>query len=175
MGPPTNIEGAVEMRRWRRRAALSRTRAAAELGISERMLAYYETGEHPTPRSVRLATRALAAGLGFDKPLTRDRWVTLVQNLLAYGQGEPVVGRMLRAGDRDHLVDFLGFVRRGPDADSGADRSQPVSIARCRRDQGASRGPGTFQRGGVTELKRLAATACPETPETIYETLPRCP
>ena len=114
---PTNIEGAVELRRWRRRAALSRTRAAAELGISERMLAYYETGEHPTPRSVRLATRALAAGLGFDTPLTRDRWVTLVQNLLAYGQGEPVVGRMLRAGDRDHLVDFLGFVRRGPDAD----------------------------------------------------------
>ena len=40
-----------------------------------------------------------------------------MQNLLAYGQGEPVVGRMLRAGDRDHLVDFLGFVRRGPDAD----------------------------------------------------------
>ena len=62
------------------------------------MLAYYETGEHKTPRAIRLATRALAAGLGFDKPLSRQRWVTLVQNLMGYGRGEPVVGRMLRAG-----------------------------------------------------------------------------
>ena len=117
MGPPTDIEGAVELRRWRRGTGLSRAQAAAELGISERMLAYYETGEYPTPRAVRLATRALAAGLGYDKPLTRERWVTLVQNMLEYGRGEPVVGHMLRAGDREHLDDFLGFVRRGPDAD----------------------------------------------------------
>ena len=47
----------------------------------------------------------------------RERWVTLVRNLLDYGRGEPVVGRMLRERDRDGLRDFLAFVRRGPDPD----------------------------------------------------------
>jgi transcriptional regulator with XRE-family HTH domain len=114
---PTNIQDAIELRRWRRRAGLSRARAAADLGISERMLAYYETAEHKTPRSVLLATRALAAGLGDACDFPRDRWVALVRNLLDYGQGEPVVGRMLRERDRDGLRDFLAFVRRGPDPD----------------------------------------------------------
>ena len=73
--------------------------------------------EHPTPRAVLLATRALAVGLGDERDFPRERWVTLVRNLLDYGQGEPVVGRMLRERDRDGLRDFLAFVRRGPDPD----------------------------------------------------------
>ena len=113
----TNIGDAVALRRWRRKAGLSRVRAAAELGISERMLVYYETGEHSTPRAVLLAVRALVSGLGDEGDFPRERWVTLVRNLLDYGQGEPVVGRMLRDRDGDGLHDFLAFVRRGPDPD----------------------------------------------------------
>jgi hypothetical protein len=113
----SSVEATAELRRWRRDARLTRARAAVDLDIGERMLAYYETGEHKTPRAVLLATRALAAGLGDARDFPRERWVTLVRNLLDYGQGEPVVGRMLRERDRDGSRDFLAFVRRGPDPD----------------------------------------------------------
>jgi hypothetical protein len=109
------MEGAVVLRRWRRDAKLSRLKAAAELGISERMLAYYEAGTHPVPRAILLAIRALAAGLDDRATMTRERWVTLTANLLEYGHGTPVVGRMLKARDRQGLGDFLDFVRKGPD------------------------------------------------------------
>ena len=52
---------AAEFREWRRRKALTLDEAARVLGISRRMLAYYEQGARPIPRVVALATRGLDA------------------------------------------------------------------------------------------------------------------
>jgi hypothetical protein len=49
-------------RRWRDRRAYTLDTAAAALGISRRMVAYYEQGKKPIPRVVALATRALDLG-----------------------------------------------------------------------------------------------------------------
>ena len=46
-------------RHWRERRAYTLDTAAQALGISRRMVAYYEQGERPVPRVVALATRAL--------------------------------------------------------------------------------------------------------------------
>lgn len=46
-------------RHWRERKAYTLTEAARALGISRRMIAYYEEGQRPIPRVVALATRAL--------------------------------------------------------------------------------------------------------------------
>jgi transcriptional regulator with XRE-family HTH domain len=46
-------------RHWRERKADTLDTAARALGISRRMVAYYEQGEKPIPRVVALATRAL--------------------------------------------------------------------------------------------------------------------
>jgi DNA-binding XRE family transcriptional regulator len=46
-------------RRWRERRAYTLDAAARALGISRRMVAYYEKGERPIPRVVALATKAL--------------------------------------------------------------------------------------------------------------------
>lgn len=46
-------------RRWRERGAYTLDTAAAALGVSRRMVAYYEQGKKPIPRVVALATRAL--------------------------------------------------------------------------------------------------------------------
>jgi DNA-binding transcriptional regulator YiaG len=46
-------------RRWRERKAYTLDTAAAALGISRRMVAYYEQGKKPIPRVVALATRGL--------------------------------------------------------------------------------------------------------------------
>ena len=48
-------------RRWRERQAYTLDGAAQALGLSRRMVAYYEQGEKPIPRVVALATRALDA------------------------------------------------------------------------------------------------------------------
>lgn len=45
---------------WRERHAYTLDTAAAALGISRRMVAYYEQGKKPIPRVVALATRALS-------------------------------------------------------------------------------------------------------------------
>jgi DNA-binding XRE family transcriptional regulator len=52
-------------RHWRERKAYTLDEAARALGLSRRMVAYYETGDRPIPRVVALATRALdmASGL----------------------------------------------------------------------------------------------------------------
>ena len=50
-----------EFRRWRERRAYTLDAAAKALGVSRRMIAYYEKGERPIPRVVTLATRALEA------------------------------------------------------------------------------------------------------------------
>ena len=46
-------------RRWRERKAYTLDTAAQALGLSRRMVAYYEQGAKPIPRVVALAARAL--------------------------------------------------------------------------------------------------------------------
>jgi DNA-binding XRE family transcriptional regulator len=46
-------------RHWRERKAYTLDEAARALGLSRRMIAYYERGDRPIPRVVALATRAL--------------------------------------------------------------------------------------------------------------------
>jgi DNA-binding transcriptional regulator YiaG len=46
-------------RHWRERKAYTLDDAARALGLSRRMVAYYEKGDRPIPRVVALATRAL--------------------------------------------------------------------------------------------------------------------
>lgn len=46
-------------RSWRERKAYTLDEAARALGLSRRMVAYYEKGDRPIPRVVALATRAL--------------------------------------------------------------------------------------------------------------------
>lgn len=48
-----------DFKHWRERKAYTLDAAAAALGISRRMVAYYEQGKKPIPRVVALATRAL--------------------------------------------------------------------------------------------------------------------
>jgi DNA-binding transcriptional regulator YiaG len=48
-----------EFRHWRERRAYTLDTAAKALGISRRMVAYYERGDRTVPRVVALATRAL--------------------------------------------------------------------------------------------------------------------
>ena len=52
---------AEAFRRWREQRAYTLDAAARALGVSRRMIAYYEKGERPIPRVVALATRALEA------------------------------------------------------------------------------------------------------------------
>ncbi len=119
----TNERGGIAaalLRRWRIRTGLSVAGAADRLDISERMLAYYESGRHPVPRTVELAAQALDAGMvpaseEIQRADARRRWVRLVEVMRAYGRGEPVVGQMMKALDHEGLSDFLAFVRRGPD------------------------------------------------------------
>jgi DNA-binding transcriptional regulator YiaG len=49
----------VAFRQWRERNAYTLEAAARALGVSRRMLAYYEQGAKPVPRVVALAARAL--------------------------------------------------------------------------------------------------------------------
>jgi len=49
----------AEFRHWRERKAYTLDAAAKALGISRRMIAYYERGDRPIPRVVALATRGL--------------------------------------------------------------------------------------------------------------------
>ncbi|HEX3953218.1 MAG TPA: helix-turn-helix domain-containing protein [Stellaceae bacterium] len=53
---------AAEFRRWRERKAYTLNTAAKALGISRRMVAYYEQGDRTIPRVVALATRGLEVG-----------------------------------------------------------------------------------------------------------------
>jgi DNA-binding XRE family transcriptional regulator len=48
-------------REWHKRHAYTLDQAAKALGLSRRMVAYYEQGERPIPRLVALATRGLEA------------------------------------------------------------------------------------------------------------------
>ncbi len=50
---------AEQFRQWRSRQGISLTEAAAALGLSRRMVSYYESGAKPIPRVVALATQAI--------------------------------------------------------------------------------------------------------------------
>lgn len=50
---------AAAFRHWRERKAYTLDAAARALGVSRRMVAYYEQGTKPIPRVVALATRGL--------------------------------------------------------------------------------------------------------------------
>ena len=50
---------AEAFRHWRERKAYTLDEAARALGLSRRMVAYYEQGNRPIPRVVALATRSL--------------------------------------------------------------------------------------------------------------------
>lgn len=108
----------VLLRAWRRRTGRTQEEAARDLGLSRRMLAYYEGGEHEVPRSVLLAARALERGLeplAAPAPGARERWVAAVDDLRAYGRGDPVVGKLMRQRERARLGAFLAIVASGPD------------------------------------------------------------
>lgn len=57
---------AAEFLAWRKRLALSQERAARALGVSRRTVIYYEHGQQPIPKTIRLACKGaeleLAAG-----------------------------------------------------------------------------------------------------------------
>ena len=50
-------------RHWRERKAYTLDTAARALGLSRRMVAYYDRGARPIPRTVALAVKALEMGL----------------------------------------------------------------------------------------------------------------
>ncbi len=111
------LDGAL-LRAWRRRTGRTQEEAARDLGVSRRMLAYYERGQHVVPRYVLLAARALERGLeplAAPVPGARERWVKTVDDLRAYGRGDAVVGRLLRQRERARLEAFLAAVASGPD------------------------------------------------------------
>jgi DNA-binding transcriptional regulator YiaG len=55
---------AEAFRHWRERQAYTLDAAAQALGVSRRMVAYYDQGAKPVPRTVALAAKALESGLG---------------------------------------------------------------------------------------------------------------
>jgi Protein of unknown function (DUF2442) len=54
---------AEAFRHWRERKAYTLDSAAQALGLSRRMVAYYDRGTRPIPRTVALAVKALDLGL----------------------------------------------------------------------------------------------------------------
>ncbi len=54
---------AEAFRRWRERKAYTLDTAAQALGLSRRIVAYYDRGARPIPRTVALAVKALDLGL----------------------------------------------------------------------------------------------------------------
>ena len=54
-------QGATWLRDWRRDHDLTQAEAAQALGVSSRMWRYYEAGEYPLPKTVRLAALGLDA------------------------------------------------------------------------------------------------------------------
>ncbi|HEY5106139.1 MAG TPA: helix-turn-helix transcriptional regulator [Caulobacteraceae bacterium] len=54
-------QGAVWLRRWRSGHGMTQSEAASAVGIGPRMWRYYEAGEHPVPKTIRLACFGLDA------------------------------------------------------------------------------------------------------------------
>lgn len=157
--------GGALLRAWRRRTGRTQEEAARDLGLSRRMLAYYESGQHAAPVTVLLAARALEKGVGMLSPPSRgarERWVAMVSDLTAYAGGEPVVGRLMRARERERLRAFLDMVRTGPDPKlaltdpalfltlrRGCTRAQMAGLAACIVAPSAPTAKPERQRGAV--------------------------
>jgi transcriptional regulator with XRE-family HTH domain len=111
---------APALKRWRQRLRLTLKEGAEALGIPTDLLEEYESGARLIPKTVLLAASAVAANLRPIKPwhgFPRADWVQLVEDMRSYEEGEPVVGRMIRAGEARRLHVFLTMVRQGPDLD----------------------------------------------------------
>jgi DNA-binding XRE family transcriptional regulator len=54
-------QGSAWLRAWRLDHGMTQADAASALGVSPRMWRYYEAGEHPLPKTVRLAAAGLDA------------------------------------------------------------------------------------------------------------------
>ena len=54
---------AKRFRRWRRRSGLSLTGAARALGISRRMVEYYQAGDYPVPDRIAVECDRIAPPL----------------------------------------------------------------------------------------------------------------
>ena len=54
-------QGSAWLRAWRQDHGMTQADAASALGVSPRMWRYYEAGEHPLPKTVRLAAVGLDA------------------------------------------------------------------------------------------------------------------
>jgi DNA-binding XRE family transcriptional regulator len=68
---------------WRERKAYTLDSAARALGLSRRMIAYYEQGEKPIPRVVALAARALEGDSGLDEKMEKgDNIIRRYRNAL---------------------------------------------------------------------------------------------
>ncbi len=128
------------LRLRRRRLRKTRREMAEALGISERALAYYEQNR-PVPKAIMLAVEALSGGISVEMRMGREQWVAAVDNLLHYGQGEPVVGRLLRERRLQALSDMLDLARHGPEAATAAYGSGIVPRTARRGDQGLPRRP----------------------------------
>jgi DNA-binding transcriptional regulator YiaG len=59
-------------KQWRERKAYTLDSAARALGLSRRMVAYYEQGEKPIPRVVALAARALEGDSGLARKMGKS-------------------------------------------------------------------------------------------------------
>jgi DNA-binding XRE family transcriptional regulator len=68
---------------WRERKAYTLDSAARALGLSRRMIAYYEQGEKPIPRVVALAARALEGDSGLVEKMEKgDNTIRRYRNAL---------------------------------------------------------------------------------------------
>ena len=56
---------------WRRSEGLTQRGAAAALGLSPRMIKYYESGEKPVPKTVKLACRGFSGGVAARRKRAR--------------------------------------------------------------------------------------------------------
>ena len=54
-------QGGAWLRTWRADRGMTQAEAASAVGVSPRMWRYYEAGEHPLPKTVRLACLGLDA------------------------------------------------------------------------------------------------------------------
>ena len=73
---------AEDFRAWRSRNRLSLSGAAEALGLSRRMVAYYDSGQRAIPKTVLLATRGFEAS---QAPSARPPWRLEIEGVSSSG------------------------------------------------------------------------------------------
>jgi len=99
---------ATRFRDWRKARSLTQEQAAAELGISTRMLAYYEAGSHPIPKTVTPLPAMVsmgvqvrpAGGLAVRRPSRSGYPACRRQRSGDFGLKIPTPGVRARAGSK---------------------------------------------------------------------------